>query len=810
MKKRITLLPIILMFICLNAFSQENHGVCGSYKDYIKDDMQKYPAYYQSIESRNLELEKERLRALNTLSNAKSANQGKKIIPVVVHIIHDMGAENVSDETVIQAIDILNKNINGQSANFLAKTPDVFAASRGVADIEFRLATIAPDGTPTNGIVRVQSSLTNQPVPANSVKSLSYWNSFQYYNIWVLRKFAPQSDGNTLLGYAQFPGSGSMMTDGVVLIYSEFNDPGSSTLTHETGHWLGLCHPWDCGSGECGDDNIFDTPPAREANYGVGFNDFPYHVGFINQGCIADSMNWAGEMFMNYMDYTPDQHCTMFSKGQVEVFNEVLEGLDSTDFGWRHYIWQDVNLDATGVKDGLIGTACSKNSNFSENANRESVCLGEEIWLKSNKNIFGSGLTSVTWDLGDGSTSNQIDNILHTYSTEGTYDITFTVVYNETITAKAYNLADLDLTSASSYDSVMTSEIVQGTQAELLSIGATSITEHPIDSLGFYWGLQDSSFWRGEVMSKMYVAHYENSCTSTIVKDSFITVYPLTATNNQNSYSYNFENENDLENGEWQIKSNGDDLGEWSYNLSSTNTWQWNNLTASSGDGSLMIDASDNKSIGSDDIISQAYDLSSLNSPAIKFSWSGAAVNTFPVNTLNVYYSNDCGEVWRDLGSLTPVETSNSGYYDGNFVPTPSEWRDTVLSKNALKSDNIRFKFEYSTLGSSNNFYLDNIQIGEEADLSNIVNQNINARISIFPNPSKDKVLLTLDNLKDVNLDISIYNILGKQIMKVYEGIVNSNHHTLNNIDISKLTKGVYFISLKSNNKNITEKLIVK
>ena len=311
-------------------------------------------------------------------------------------------------------------------------------------------------------------------------------------------------------------------------------------------------------------------------------------------------------------------------------------------------------------------------------------------------------------------------------------------------------------------------------------------------------------------MSKMYVAHYENSCTSTIVKDSFITVYPLTATNNQNSYSYNFENENDLENGEWQIKSNGDDLGEWSYNLSSTNTWQWNNLTASSGDGSLMIDASDNKSIGSDDIISQAYDLSSLNSPAIKFSWSGAAVNTFPVNTLNVYYSNDCGEVWRDLGSLTPVETSNSGYYDGNFVPTPSEWRDTVLSKNALKSDNIRFKFEYSTLGSSNNFYLDNIQIGEEADLSNIVNQNINARISIFPNPSKDKVLLTLDNLKDVNLDISIYNILGKQIMKVYEGIVNSNHHTLNNIDISKLTKGVYFISLKSNNKIITEKLIVK
>ena len=94
-------------------------------------------------------------------------------------------------------------------------------------------------------------------------------NSYQYFNIWVIKKFLPESNGNTLLGFAQFPFSGSMATDGVVLIYSEFNDPSSSTLTHEAGHWLGLCHPWDCGTGTCGDDNIFDTPPAREANYGV-------------------------------------------------------------------------------------------------------------------------------------------------------------------------------------------------------------------------------------------------------------------------------------------------------------------------------------------------------------------------------------------------------------------------------------------------------------------------------------------------------------------------------------------------------------
>ena len=116
----------------------------------------------------------------------------------------------------------------------------MFAALRGVPNVEFRLARTDPEGQLTNGIVRVKSPLSNEPSPRNAVKALSYWNSYQYFNIWVIKKFLPESNGNTLLGFAQFPFSGSMATDGVVLIYSEFNDPSSSTLTHEAGHWLGL------------------------------------------------------------------------------------------------------------------------------------------------------------------------------------------------------------------------------------------------------------------------------------------------------------------------------------------------------------------------------------------------------------------------------------------------------------------------------------------------------------------------------------------------------------------------------------------
>ena len=92
-----------------------------------------------------------------------------------------------------------------QASNFLTKTPDIFASVRGDLNVEFRLAKIDPLGNPTSGIIRVRSELTTEPEPRDAVKALSYWNSYQYFNIWTLKKFQPQDDGNTLLGYAQFP-----------------------------------------------------------------------------------------------------------------------------------------------------------------------------------------------------------------------------------------------------------------------------------------------------------------------------------------------------------------------------------------------------------------------------------------------------------------------------------------------------------------------------------------------------------------------------------------------------------------------------
>ena len=55
------------------------------------------------------------------MTTVKEEN-GVRIIPVVVHVIHDLENENISDASIQGALDILNANINGQGANFLNKT----------------------------------------------------------------------------------------------------------------------------------------------------------------------------------------------------------------------------------------------------------------------------------------------------------------------------------------------------------------------------------------------------------------------------------------------------------------------------------------------------------------------------------------------------------------------------------------------------------------------------------------------------------------------------------------------------------------
>src|SRR5689334_3884978 len=84
---------------------------------------------------------------------------GITTIPVVVHVVYNAAAENISDAQVTSQIDALNRDYAAKNAD-RSKTPSVWKGLVTDARIQFALATVDPAGKPTNGIERVKTKAT--------------------------------------------------------------------------------------------------------------------------------------------------------------------------------------------------------------------------------------------------------------------------------------------------------------------------------------------------------------------------------------------------------------------------------------------------------------------------------------------------------------------------------------------------------------------------------------------------------------------------------------------------------------------------
>ena len=238
-------------------------------------------------------------------------------IPVVVHVVYNTSAQNISDAQVKSQIDALNEDYRKLNAD-ASTVPTAFKSLAADASIEFCLAQRDPNGNATTGIIHKQTTTTSfsddDRVKSSSTGGDNTWDASKYLNLWSCNL------GGGLLGYAQFPG-GPASTDGVVILYSSFGRGGSAvapydrgrTVTHEVGHWLNLRHIW--GDANCGNDLVNDTPTQQTSNFGCP--SFPH---------VTCSNGANGDMFMNYMDYTDDACMFMFSAGQVSRITATING----------------------------------------------------------------------------------------------------------------------------------------------------------------------------------------------------------------------------------------------------------------------------------------------------------------------------------------------------------------------------------------------------------------------------------------------------------------------------------------------------
>jgi PKD repeat protein len=414
MKRKFThLLVLLSFFMAGESFAQE--------KCLTEILFQEAAAKDPSLLIKREEMEKATAEFI-AKSSTRKTSAATRVVPVVFHIIYEdlCGPENISDAQIFDQMRTLNLDFQRLNED-TTDTPGPHKAKSADCNLEFRLANIDPNGNCTNGIVRVFSRLTNNA--RNNVKSLSYWDSKKYLNIWVVKTIETSPGtppGSFVAGFAQFPNSGSAATDGVVLRHDYTGSIGTATTpaggsnglgrtaTHEVGHWLNLRHIW--GDQNCGSDQVGDTPTHTTSNNGCP--NFPK----LNS-CASGSDPVNGEMFTNYMDYTDGRCQNMFSLGQKARMDAVLD--PST--GFRKLLTSQSNLLATGTDDSHIPTVCIPKADFCNN--RSLVCEGTTINFTDR--TWKATPTSWKWLLPGAATPvSTSQNPVATYTTPGIYDVT--------------------------------------------------------------------------------------------------------------------------------------------------------------------------------------------------------------------------------------------------------------------------------------------------------------------------------------------------------------------------------------------------
>ena len=426
------LVSTILILIQVSLFSQhiipknidlsncrdgENVEYCKTHK--VMNKLKKNPEFLRQFTESHLELKK----IEDQLANGEPMRVIYNI-PLVFHVIHNGGVENISSDQIRDAVAILNRDFRLQNAD--ANTvQSTFSGMPADIEIEFQLATKAPNGQCFSGITRTQSPLTNSGANGqNQVSAIiagndvynGTWPGNKYLNIFVV------NDADGAAGYTTNPSnwSGSSMTNGIWVLHDYVGSIGTSdtyssrTLTHEVGHWLNLDHLWGNNNNpgnasSCSQDDAVDDTPRCIGVTSCNLN---------SNTCSNDAIDgyWTSDVIDNVENYMEYSYCNkMFTTGQKNRMRSAL----MSSVGGRNNIWTSSNLTATGLN--TTPSLCA----VAIRVERDIVCGGDDVQFfdESYNNI-----TSWNWTFPNGTpSSSSVQNPMVSYSGSGSFDVTLEV-----------------------------------------------------------------------------------------------------------------------------------------------------------------------------------------------------------------------------------------------------------------------------------------------------------------------------------------------------------------------------------------------
>jgi gliding motility-associated-like protein len=336
------------------------------------------------------------------------------MIPVVVHVIHQNGTENISDQQIINGIKHLNEAYSG-TAPFNGGT---------ITGIQFCLAKQDTNGNYSTGINRVNSALTNIDMSNDqALKDLIRWDTKRYLNIWLVKEICDGPDCR-VGGYAYLAAAHGLSYDGIVNEARWFGSSATNSKVHihETGHYFNLYHTFQngCTNDHCllDGDRVCDTPPDNStapvypcssfANTCSSDQDDPS----VNNPFRSKALGGLGDvndMINNYMDYGLQQCQNLFTHGQSDRMTAAL-----------------LNERASLLNSNGCNNPCTNliSSNYSPAST--TINAGATISFTN----ASSGATNYDWKINGVSFSSAI-NPSYNFNNPGKYSILLTASNND-------------------------------------------------------------------------------------------------------------------------------------------------------------------------------------------------------------------------------------------------------------------------------------------------------------------------------------------------------------------------------------------
>jgi len=161
-----------------------------------------------------------------------------------------------------------------------------------------------------------------------------------------------------------------------------------------------------------------------------------------------------------------------------------------------------------------------------------------------------------------------------------------------------------------------------------------------------------------------------------------------------------------------------------------------------------------------------------------------------------------------DLGNDTIISTNDTLLLDAGSGYSSYEWNDS------LNNQTLEVIGEFVGVGEHEYWILvtdnEGCYITDSLTIE-VVYYNISSKINshdfvkVYPNPTNNLIKVEFKNYQELEVGIKIHSINGKIL---YDNLLNKKH-ILEQIDISNLSSGIYFLTIKSD-KFIKKVRIIK